>query len=68
MPPPPPRPDIEIDGLSNVTDLYAKNGPVYAACLWQPGSPSYDDKPLRIRGTHYDHGEGMRAPAISVTT
>ncbi len=46
-----------------MTDLYAKNGPVYAACLWQPRlGRSYEDKPLRIRGTQYDRGAGMRAP------
>jgi hypothetical protein len=63
LPPRPPRPDVPIDGLPSVTDLYAKNGPVYAACLWQPRiGQSYEGKPLRIRATRYERGAGMRAP------
>ena len=63
LPPRPPQPDVLIDGLTSVTDLYSKNGPGYEACLWQPKiGQSYEGKPLRVRGTKYDHGLGMRAP------
>ena len=65
----PPKPDIEIDRLASMTDLYATNGPVYAACLWQPRlGRSYEDKPLRIRGTRYDRGAGMRRGLSCATT
>ena len=63
----PPRPGVAIDGLTSVTDLYAKISPGHEACLWQPRiGQSYEGKPLRIRGTKYDRGVGMRAglPAL----
>jgi hypothetical protein len=63
LPPMPPLPDVFVDRLPSVPDLYAKLGPVYAACLWQPRiGQSFEGKPLRIRGTRYDRGAGMRAP------
>lgn len=64
LPEVPPKPDVALDSLAPVTDLYARNGPVYAACLWQPKKDaSYEGQPLRIRNVRYAKGYGMRAPA-----
>ncbi len=63
LPPMPPRPDVFLDQLTPVPDLYAQVNPACAACLWQPKTNlSYDGLPLRIRGQKYDKGIGMRAP------
>lgn len=63
LPAVPPKPDIYLDGLPILPDPYGQIGAVYAACQWQPKvNHSYEDKPLRIRGTKYEHGLGMRAP------
>ena len=62
----PPKPEVTLDGLVAVTDLYARNGPQYAAFLWHPrANKSYEGKPLRIRGQQYACGLGMRAPAYA---
>lgn len=62
----PPKPDLPLGGLTTVTDLYAKNGPVHAAFLLHPqANQSYAGKPLRIRGQKYTAGLGMRAPAYA---
>ena len=64
LPPLPPKPDMPLDGLTPVPDLYGKLNPTFAACLWQPQKDtSYDGKPLRIRNVRYAKGYGMRAPA-----
>jgi len=64
MGPVPPAPDVLLDKIRPLTDLYAAAGPVYAACLWHPVmNQSYDGRPLRIRAVNYDQGVGMRAPA-----
>jgi hypothetical protein len=64
MPPLPPAPDVTLDQVTPVTDLYAVIGPVYATCLWPPVmNKSYDNQPLSVRATVYDKGVGMRAPA-----
>ena len=62
----PPQPEVTIDRLAPVVDLYAKNGPEYAAFLWHPKiNQSYEGKPLRVRGQQYAGGLGMRAPAYA---
>ena len=64
LPAMPPKPDVPLDGLMPVPDLYGKLGPVLAACLWQPQkNTSYEGQPLRIRNVRYEKGYGMRAPA-----
>jgi hypothetical protein len=64
MPPPPPKPDIPVSELKQVTDLYGAMNPVYAACLWQPVvNKSYEDKSLHIREKEFGNGLGMRGPA-----
>jgi hypothetical protein len=60
----PPRPELTLDRLTPVTDLYSKMSAAAAACLWLPRhNQSYEGKPLRIRGQKYSQGIGMRAPA-----
>ena len=64
LPPLPPKPDVPLDGLTPVPDLYGKLDPIWAACLWHPQKDtSYDGQPLRIRNVNYAKGYGMRAPA-----
>ena len=64
LPPLPPKPDVPLDGLTPVPDLYGKLNPTFAACLWQPQKDtSYDGQPPRIRNARYAKGYGMRAPA-----
>jgi hypothetical protein len=64
LPAMPPKPEVELGQLTPVTDLYATVSPAAAACLWHPvANQSYEGKPLRIRGTKYAKGFGMRAPA-----
>ena len=58
LPAVPPKPDVPLEGLQLVPDLYS------ASWLWQPKKDaSYDGQPLRIRGTRYAKGYGTRAPA-----
>jgi hypothetical protein len=60
----PPKPEITLDRLTPVTDLYSQMSAAAAACLWLPRTnQSYEGKPLRIRGQKYRQGLGMRAPA-----
>ena len=64
LPPLPPAPDVLLDKVRPLTDLYAAVGPACAACLWHPVmNQSYDGRPLRIRAVKYDQGAGIRAPA-----
>lgn len=64
LPDPPPPPDVHLDALTPVTDLYAQVNSACAACLWHPKvNNSYEGLPLRIRGHKYEKGIGMRAPA-----
>ena len=64
LPAVPPKPDVPLDGIAPVPDLYGKSGPTLAACLWHPKKDvSYDGEPLRIRNVGYGKGYGMRAPA-----
>lgn len=60
----PPTPEIHLDRLKPMTDLYAAVNADTNACLWHPRlNESYEGKPLRIRGKKYSKGMGMRAPA-----
>jgi len=64
LPPMPPKPDVPLDELVPVPDLYGRINSTTAACLWQPRKDaSYEGHPLRIRGIRYAKGYGMRAPA-----
>jgi hypothetical protein len=64
LPPKPAAPDVDLDLVRPVTDLYAAvNGETFA-CLWHPRmNQSFEGKPLRIRGQKYAKGVGMKAPA-----
>jgi len=62
--PRPPKPDVYLDEIKPIQELYARLSPAAAACFWRPvENLSYEGKPLRIRGQKYDKGVGMRAPA-----
>lgn len=62
----PPKPDVTLDRLSAVPDLYTRNGPEHAAFLWHPRTnESFEGKPLRVRGRVYPAGLGMRAPGYA---
>lgn len=64
LPPMPPTPDVYLDQVTPVTDLYAAVNADTFACLWHPRlNQSFEGKPLRIRSQKYDKGMGMRAPA-----
>lgn len=64
MPVLPPKPDVPLDRLAPVPDLYGKVNPTFAACLWEPQkNVSFEGQPLRIRNMQYERGYGMRAPA-----
>ena len=59
--PVPPKPDVPIDGVERMQELYERCA---ADALWLPKkSQSYEGRPLRIRGKTYASGLGMRAPA-----
>lgn len=64
LPPLPAAPDVFLDQLKPVPDLYgAVNGETFA-CLWHPRmNESFEGKTLRIRGQKYTKGVGMKAPA-----
>jgi hypothetical protein len=60
----PAKPEITLDKLAPVKDLYAQAGEAYASFIWHPvANRSYENKPLRIRGKKYDNGLGMKATA-----
>jgi hypothetical protein len=60
----PPKPDVLVDQVQPITDLYAAANSTLSACLWHPvANKSYEGKPLRIRAITYGNGLGMRAPA-----
>jgi hypothetical protein len=62
--PTPPKPDVCLDQIEPIQELYARLSPAAAACFWRPvANLSFEGKPLRIRGRKYDKGLGMRAPA-----
>ena len=62
--PRPPKPDVYLDEIEPIQELYARLSAAVAACFWRPAENlSYEGKPLRIRGQKYEKGVGMRAPA-----
>ena len=62
--PRPPKPDVYLDRIEPIRELYARLSPATAACFWRPVvNLAYEGKPLRSRGQEYDKGVGMRAPA-----
>ena len=64
LPPVPAKPEITLDKLIPVKDLYAQISAAHASFIWHPVvNRSYEEKTLRIRGKNYDNGLGMRAPA-----
>lgn len=64
LPDVPGKPDITLDKLIPVKDLYAQISDVHASFLWLPVlNHSYEEKALRIREKTYESGIGMRAPA-----
>lgn len=64
LPPLPKTPDVYLDQIKPVPDLYGSVNPATFACLWHPKTNlSYEGKPLRVRGQTYSKGMGMRAPA-----
>lgn len=64
LPDVPAKPEITLDKLMPVQDLYAQVSDAHASFLWHPViNRSYEEKTLIIRGKTYDKGIGMRAPA-----
>jgi hypothetical protein len=64
LPPIPSKPEITLDKLVPVKDLYAQISDIHASFLWLPVvNRSYEEKSLRIREKTYENGIGMRAPA-----
>jgi hypothetical protein len=60
----PATPEITLNKLIPVKDLYAQISDVHASFLWLPVvDRSYEEKSLRIREKTYPNGIGMRAPA-----
>jgi nicotinamidase-related amidase len=60
----PPVPDITLDSVTPMQDLYGQLNHDTFACLWQPlMNQSYEKRTLQIRAVQYDKGVGMRAPA-----
>jgi nicotinamidase-related amidase len=57
----PPQPDVYIDDLPYIANEYTQ---AVSMCLWYPQKgKSFEEKPLRVRGTTYSHGMGFRAPS-----
>lgn len=64
LPPIPPKPDVLLEKIDFVPDLYGAARKDYAACLWNPViNKSYEGESLRVRDSIYSNGLGMRAPA-----
>ena len=58
----PPLPDVYLDDLEYRPNQYVMKG--YDHCAWFPVcGKSFEGKPLRVRGAHYDRGMGFRAPS-----
>ncbi|MDR1493411.1 MAG: isochorismatase family protein [Planctomycetaceae bacterium] len=61
LPPKPVLPDVFLDDLEYIPESY---GLLHSSWFWFPKKQkSFEGKPLRVRGTTYQHGLGFRAPA-----
>ncbi len=66
LPAVPAKPEVYLDQVKALPDLYGQVNAATYACLWHPTTNvSYEGRPLRIRGHTYEKGLGMRAPAYA---